>query len=260
MAGVLMLYNRGEDVKRLQIGLNKHGYNLQVDGIFGQATEKAVKDFQKKHGLVVDGVVGAKTWKALGTAEPKCVDSSVVYEPLSSCITHSANRQIKYLIIHYTAGTSSASGKAKALRNMWQKKGDASADFGVDDTTMVQFNPDLHNTYCWAVSGGNGITNHNSISIEICSNLKKGTSASVPNHDGWYFTEASLDNAVRLAKLLMAKFNIPIERVVRHYDVTGKLCPGIIGWNNGYIYTEQGKRTNKKNNSSKWEAFKERLI
>ena len=29
----------------------------------------------------------------------------------------------------------------------------------------------------------------------------------------------------------MKKFNIPLDRVVRHYDITGKLCPGVIGWN-----------------------------
>ena len=36
-----------------------------VDGIFGDETEKAVKAFQKKKGLVVDGIVGVKTWKKL---------------------------------------------------------------------------------------------------------------------------------------------------------------------------------------------------
>ena len=57
----------------------------------------------------------------------------------------------------------------------------------------------------------------------------------------------------------MKKFNIPIENVVRHYDISGKVCPGVVGWNNARLYTIDGKVTNNKNNSSKWLAFKERL-
>lgn len=249
--------SKGEDVKKLQQLLH-----ISADGIFGSGTEKAVMQFQKEHGLTQDGIVGPNTWKALGVTSTvtssKVVDPSVVYSPLNCCITK-ANRAIKYLVIHYTAGASSAAGRAKGMKSSWEKSKKASADFGVDDATMVQFNPDPSSYYCWAVGGGNGITNANSISIEICSNLKSGTSASKPNHEGWYYTEASLNNAVKLAKILMKKYNIPIERVVRHYDVTGKLCPGIIGWNDGKIYTASGSSTNKKNNSLKWQDFKNRL-
>lgn len=61
--------NEGDEVADLQMLLNsKYGYDLDVDGIFGKATENVVKDFQKKHGLTVDGVVGPKTWKALGVS------------------------------------------------------------------------------------------------------------------------------------------------------------------------------------------------
>lgn len=251
--------SKGEDVKTLQRLLG-----ITVDGDFGAKTEAAVKAFQKAHADVcgtADGVVGDKTWAALGrvgnaTNGTKAVDSSVEYCPLSSCLTKSPNRNIKYLIIHYTAGSTSAAGSAKAMKRYWEKARNASADFGVDDGGAVQFNPDPSNYYCWAVSGGNGIYNSNSISIEICSNLKKGTDVKHPNHEGWYFTEASLDNAVKLAKILMKKYNIPIERVVRHYDVTKKLCPGIVGYNDGMLYNTDGTKSGKKNNSQKWLAFK----
>ncbi|PGS46819.1 hypothetical protein COC46_20550 [Bacillus sp. AFS041924] len=36
-----------------------------MDGVFGILTEKAVKEFQHKNGLVVDGIVGPKTWAKL---------------------------------------------------------------------------------------------------------------------------------------------------------------------------------------------------
>lgn len=57
----------GECVKLLQRGLSEL-YDIAVDGgtdgIFGAGTEKAVKQFQKKSGLTVDGIVGKKTWNA----------------------------------------------------------------------------------------------------------------------------------------------------------------------------------------------------
>lgn len=57
--------SRGRTVEYLQQLLRKHGFVLAVDGIFGPATEKAVIEFQKKKGLVADGIVGPKTWAAL---------------------------------------------------------------------------------------------------------------------------------------------------------------------------------------------------
>lgn len=61
--------DRGEYVKRLQTDLEKNGYSLKpyggVDGIFGNGTLTCVKAFQSNHGLVVDGIVGPKTWGLL---------------------------------------------------------------------------------------------------------------------------------------------------------------------------------------------------
>lgn len=56
----------GDDVKELQTLLDKHGFPCgEIDGVFGPATDKAVKSFQKANGLAVDGKVGKKTWAAL---------------------------------------------------------------------------------------------------------------------------------------------------------------------------------------------------
>ena len=57
--------SKGEYVKLLQTSLISLGYSCGkccVDGDFGSATLSAVKAFQKDHGLVVDGIVGPKTW------------------------------------------------------------------------------------------------------------------------------------------------------------------------------------------------------
>lgn len=262
----LKLGSKGEDVKTLQKALN-----ITADGSFGPNTDKAVREFQSKNRLIVDGIVGNSTWKALNIT--KAIDPSVIYKPLSVHITKSPNRQIKYLAIHYTAGSSSAKQEALLTYNTFTAR-QASADFCVDDNNMVQFNPDISNYYCWAVgdnkktskSGGTlyGIaTNKNTISIEICSTCKPSTSSglSYPNHSGWSFSEKALSNAITLAKIIMKTYNIPMSRVVRHYDITGKQCPGIIGWNDELIYDLTTKKiSNQRSNSNKWLEFKNKLV
>lgn len=57
--------SKGEDVSALQTALNQYGYGLAVDGSFGPATQAAVRDYQSKNGLTVDGVVGTHTWSSL---------------------------------------------------------------------------------------------------------------------------------------------------------------------------------------------------
>ncbi len=185
----------------------------------------------------------------------------IIKKPIYTHISKASGRDIKYLVIHYTAGGSSKKGTAQAVRNVFLNR-QASADFVVDDAEIVQINPDLKNYYCWAVGDGNGkygVTNKNSISIEMCSSLKKGTSSKVPNHSGWYFTQEVQDNTVKLAKQLMKQYNIPPERVIRHYDASRKSCPGIVGWNDGTLYKEDGSKTSAKNTSNEWFKFKKRI-
>lgn len=247
--------SKGEDVKILQRALN-----ITVDGYFGPGTETAVKEFQKKHGLDADGVVGNKTWEVILSSVDEV---NIDFNPIDKHITKAKGRNIKYLVIHFTAGASSAKGNALAARKVFLNR-DASADFVVDDETIVQINPEPKDYYCWAVGDGKGkygVTNSNSIHIEICSNLEKGTTVKAPNHEGWTFTEESIDNAVKLSKLLIRKYNIPIENVIRHYDASRKLCPGIIGWNPGVVYNSKtGAKTSAYSTEEKWKEFKSRLV
>ena len=164
----------------------------------------------------------------------------------------------KYLVYHYTAGVTSKKGSARATASWFANpKAGGTADFIVDDEEIVQYNPDPEKYSCWAVGGsayGNkggklhGVaTNHNCISIEICSTNKTGRVTN-PNDDNWYFTDAALANAAKLGRYLMEVYGIPASRVIRHYDVTGKLCPGIKGWN-----LENGS------DDKKWQTFKAQL-
>lgn len=85
----LKIGSKGDAVKTLQEALNKYGYNLIVDGIFGVKTEIAVKNFQKSNDLSVDGIAGAKTWSKLG------------YETADEVIP--GRRTINKLIVHCSA-------------------------------------------------------------------------------------------------------------------------------------------------------------
>lgn len=172
--------------------------------------------------------------------------------------TVSKGRQIKYIVVHYTAGITSKPGTAVSTAKYFSKETTkASADYIVDDNYVVLYNPDIKNRYTWHCGGGKYktkggslykiCTSANSIGIELCSmnNAKKVTS---PNDNHWYFTTAVTDNAVELVKSLMEEYGIDVEHVIRHYDVNGKPCPGIVGWNE-----DTG-------DISEWVKFKEALI
>lgn len=62
---LLKLGAQGGITKSLQILLNRNGYSLSLDGIFGKNTRKAVIAYQRSKGLTQDGVVGTNTWRAL---------------------------------------------------------------------------------------------------------------------------------------------------------------------------------------------------
>ena len=62
------LDNRGADVRAIQGFLVHHGQPVTIDGVFGTATQDAVKAFQAVHGLTVDGVVREATWARLAVS------------------------------------------------------------------------------------------------------------------------------------------------------------------------------------------------
>ena len=172
--------------------------------------------------------------------------------------TAKAGRKIEYIVIHYTAGTSSKSGSAADLADYYRTaKTEVSSDFTVDDTSIVQYNSDIRNRYTWhcggsrySTKGGSyyeKCTNANSIGVEICSANSTGKMQAA-NDPSYSFTDAAVNNAVELVKFLMKEYGIPADRVVRHYDVTGKPCPGIIGWNK-----ESGSE-------AEWNKFKARIF
>lgn len=73
--------SQGKRVRQLQRMLNSEGSKLRRDGIYGPRTEREVRRFQKKHGLVADGIVGPKTLKKLNQEYLAAPQSAVKPEP-----------------------------------------------------------------------------------------------------------------------------------------------------------------------------------
>lgn len=149
-------------------------------------------------------------------------------------------RSIKYIVLHYTAGTSSRKGTARNIAAMFANPNNraASADFIIDDAEIVQYNPKIEDRYTYAVGGAKYSVNYtplagtfygkcknnNSISIEMCSSKTNTKSLNAMDTD-WAISASVVDKAVELTKYLMEKYNIPADCVIMHHHVTGKLCP-----------------------------------
>lgn len=151
------------------------------------------------------------------------------------------NRQIAYnrtarnilpiaIVIHDTGNTSVGADADANFRYFNSGNRDASADFFVDDHSIIRAN-DYHRYYTWHcgdILPNPGpfygiIGNYNSLGIEICI-----------NKDGNY--NKAYQNAVELVQYLMNELNIGIDMVIRHNDVSGKTCPGSMAANNWALW------------------------
>ncbi|MDE6182370.1 MAG: N-acetylmuramoyl-L-alanine amidase, partial [Eubacteriales bacterium] len=124
----------------------------------------------------------------------------------------------KHLVIHYTANNGDT---AKGNCNYFKTGNrNASAHYFVDEKEVWQSVEDNDTAWHCGTKGTyyhNSCRNENAIGVELCSEKdSKGN---------YYFNDETIKNAVELVKMLMKKYNIPVENVVRHYDVTHKVCP-----------------------------------
>lgn len=140
------------------------------------------------------------------------------------------HEKIKYIVVHDVGAVSTAKNNRDYFAGA--NRG-SSADFFIDSNNIIQI-IDYNNYYSWAVGDGGGkygITNSNSISIEMCLE---------PNFKP---SEKTIQNTINLINYLMNELNIKPDNVVRHYDASKKNCP----------------QSFSANNWSKWWKFKSRL-
>lgn len=136
-----------------------------------------------------------------------------------------------YIVVHDT-GDPGASDENEQHYFSGGDRG-ASADYFVDPDSITQI-IDTDNFYSWHCGDGAGrygIRNANSVGIEMCL-----------QEDGT-ISEDTIENTLELVVYLMGKYNIPLDRVVRHYDASRKCCPSAMSANNW----------------ARWYEFKDRL-
>lgn len=143
-------------------------------------------------------------------------------------------KSVKFLVVHYTGNRGDT-----ALNNVKYFAGSpkraASAHYFVDGSSIYTSVPETDTAYhCGGgLQGKHGhawfgiCTNSNSIGIEMCLLDKNGKIRS-----------GTVNNCIELVRYLMGKYGIPIENVIRHWDVTGKECPGMFTGDNNALWNE----------------------
>lgn len=126
----------------------------------------------------------------------------------SDHMTRGRSRAIDRIVVHFTATLASARNNATYFaRNEGQG---ASAHYFVDDITPEIYQSVAEGDTAW--HAGNWVMNCRAIGIEVVS-------------AGEDFSATEIQKLTWLVKKLMAKYGIGASGVIRHYDVTGKLCP-----------------------------------
>ena len=139
------------------------------------------------------------------------------YKPIKYNYSSRGSAKIEWIVIHDT-GNKSPGADAEAHYKYFSSARKSSANYFVDDKGVIQIVGDSKAAWHCGDNQGygralNGCKNINSIGIELCI-----------NSDGDY--DKAYKNLVELTKNLMKKFNVPIDKVCRHYDVSRKRCPG----------------------------------
>ena len=147
-------------------------------------------------------------------------------------LKHRSKRDIKYIVIHDTGNTAKGADADRHYSFFDGGNRNSSADIFVDGHKALKVN-DYYTGYTWHCGDGKGrygITNANSIGVELCINC-----------DGDY--DRAMENMTEVVRQLMAELDIDADHVVRHYDASRKNCPQSM--NNGTWV--------------KWYEWKERL-
>ena len=123
-------------------------------------------------------------------------------------------KNVQYIVVHWTSNQGdTAKNNADYFAREVVK---ASAHYFVDENEVWNSVPP--DRQAWHVGAKRYVhpycRNSNSIGVEMCLTGK-----------GYVLRRGTIERAVKLVRELMARYGVPIQNVVRHYDVTGKNCP-----------------------------------
>ncbi|NBO21884.1 hypothetical protein EBU94_00875 [bacterium] len=173
---VLKLGSAGPSVVTLQKFLK-----ITADGQFGPKTEAAVKKWQKENGLIADGMVGNKTWSAMGIAttdlsETQNCGLSIVknYLPKGEYFPGPVSK--RWIFLHHTAGWDDPNGVVESWA--YDNRGDVATEFVLGGQSILgnrtQFDGVIVQTfpsggYGWHLGIGNTALHRESVGIEVCN-------------------------------------------------------------------------------------------
>ena len=121
--------SQGGAVKQLQSELNKRGYQLDEDGIYGKKTKAAVRDYQKKSGLtMVDGIAGDETWGSLLSA-PTMAEQQAAEQAAAAAAAEAARPEARV--------TESTARKLAELERGYQPSEDVAAARAYRDSVVA---------------------------------------------------------------------------------------------------------------------------
>lgn len=187
--------SRGSEVKTLQSKLN-----LLADGIFGPLTEEAVKEFQKTKGLTVDGVVGTRTWAALGVSPGR--------------------RNVDEIILHCTATPEGEEFSNARIKQSHIARG--FSDIGYH--YVIGLNGEVRPGRVEAIAGAH-CTGHNTRSIGVCyvGGCPPRTTSDWNKKSKDTRTPAQEAALVKLVKEQLRQY--PGATVHGHNEFANKACP-----------------------------------
>ena len=143
--------------------------------------------------------------------------------PMKTQLAHRSNyggkrtAKIEWIVMHYTANDGD-SDESNGRYFQQPLNPVASAHYFVDDDSITRSVPDDYVAYhCGAYRYKHpSCRNANSLGIEMCDAKRDGKVMA---------TEKTIQNAAELVYSLCKQYGIPYDHIIRHYDVTGKLCP-----------------------------------
>ena len=179
----------------------QHLLHIYPDGKFGPLTEEAVKEFQTSHGLTADGIVGAKTWAALKSAEDGVFKKST--------------RVINEIIVHCSATPEGKDYTLDTIRQWHRQRGfsDIGYHYVIHPDGTVEEGRDVN------IAGAH-CSGHNSKSIGICY-IGGMTADNKKAKD-----TRTEEQRKSLKALLMAMRKLyPQAKIHGHRDFAAKACP-----------------------------------
>lgn len=160
------------------------------------------------------------------------------------------HKQIEWIIVHYT-GDYGSQGRAKKTADAMQTwKRTTSTHYLVGDDAVYQVVEDRHAAWHCPYEKSNKCLACNTVAlgVDLVEHKRNSRSKSVKDRD-WYFTDKVIEDGAKLVAELADKYSIPMDHIVRHYDVTGKWCPRpFVGSDINEVTGETGEFA--------WEKFK----